>query len=202
MNFTVQDIVKLQIPLATLLVAAVFSWFMVYAADSRETKAQTELQSRQSDLAQARQRYLSSGTEKDNITKYLPIYQTLIDRDFIGEEQRLDWISDLRNVNQKHKLFGVVYTINAQEDYKPKFPVVTGHFKLHRSMMKLTLAMLHEEDLFTLFDALPREINPPFMLRDCTITQTNKNPHGKFEPNLNATCEINWLTITEPKVAP
>jgi hypothetical protein len=201
MNFTTADLRKLQIPLATLLVAAIFSWFMIHAANTRESMAQADLQLQQAKLEKAKQRYRSSGDEKENIAKYLPLYQTLIDRGFIGEEQRLDWISDLRNINLKHKLFGVIYTINAEEEYKPKFPVVTGSFKLHRSVMKLTLAMLHEDDLSTLMDSLPGEVNPPFMPRDCTITQTNNNSRGKFEPNLNAVCEIIWITMTEHKVA-
>lgn len=199
MNFTMRDLRKLQIPLVTLLVAAAFSWFMVTAADDREAKANEELQAQQVALDKARQQYQSSGTEQSNINKYLPIYQELIKRGFIGEEQRLDWISDLRNVNQRYKLFGVTYDISTQEDYKPKFPVNVGSFKLHRSVMKLTLAMLHEEDLITLFKALPGEINPPFMLRDCAITQTNNTFRGRFEPNLNAVCEIDWLTLAEPK---
>jgi hypothetical protein len=202
MNFTIADLRKLQIPLVTLLIAAVFAWFMVSAAQSRESKATDALQVQQAALDKARQQYQSSGTEKDNIAKYLPIYQKLIDRGFIGEEQRLDWISDLRNVNQRYKLFGVSYDIATQEDYKPKFPVNIGHFKLHRSVMTLTLAMLDEQDLMTLYTALPAEVNPPFMLRDCTITQTNSNLRGKFEPNLNSVCNIDWLTIAEPKATP
>jgi hypothetical protein len=202
MNFTMADLRKLQIPLVTLLIALAFSWFMFTAADSRKTKAQEDLQMEKAALDKARQQYLSSGSEKADITKYLPIYQKLIDRGFVGEEQRLDWISDLRNVNQHYKLFGVSYDIATQEEYRPKFPVNVGNFKLHRSVMRLTLAMLDEEDLITLFTALPGEINPPFMLRDCAITQTNASPRGRFEPNLNATCEIDWLTITEPKTTP
>lgn len=202
MNFAVADLRKLQIPLVTLLVALVFAWFVVASASNRETKAREALQTQQAELDKARQQYQSSGTEKESITKYLPIYQALIKRGFIGEEQRLDWITDLRNVNQKYKLFGVSYDIATQEDYKPKFPVSAGSFKLHRSVMKLTLAMLHEEDLFTLLTALPGESNPPFMPRDCAITQTNSNPRGKFEPNLNAVCEIDWLTLAEPKATP
>jgi hypothetical protein len=202
MNFTIADLRKLQIPLVTLLIALAFSWFMVTATDSRKTKAQEDLQLEQAALDKARQQYLSSGSEKADITKYLPIYQKLINRGFVGEEQRLDWISDLRNVNQHYKLFGVSYDIATQEEYRPKFPINVGNFKLHRSVMKLTLAMLDEEDLITLFTALPGEINPPFMLRDCAVTQTSTSLRGRFEPNLNAKCEIDWLTIAEPKTTP
>lgn len=204
MTLNKEDWQKLQMPLAILLVSIVLAWLLVSAASSRETQASEALQQQSALLEQARQQYRSSGTEKDNIEKYLPLYNNLIKRGFIGEEQRIDWISDLRNVNQANKFFGVNYEISAQEQYPPKFPVVTGPFKLRRSVMKLTFALLHENDLLTLFARLPSETNPPFMVRDCIVTKTNKELRGKFEPNLNAECEIDWLTIAEPnsKAAP
>jgi len=201
MNFTAEDFRKLQIPLITLVTALVIAWFIVSAAEKRELKATQNLQTQQAALEKARQQNQSSGTEKANIDKYLPLYENLIKRGFIGEEQRVDWISDIRKINQQYKLFGVTYDIGIQEDYKPAFPVNIGKFKLHRTVMKLTMALLDENDLFTLYTVLPTELNPPFMLRDCTLTRTNNKPRGKFEPNLNSECEIDWLTLAEPKKA-
>lgn len=198
MKFASADIRKLQIPLITLLAALVVAWLMVSMSSNRETKASEALKTQEAALEQARQRNQSSDTEIENITKYLPFYQGLIKRGFIGEEQRIDWISDIRKVNQQNKLFGVTYDIAAQEDYKPAFPVNVGSFKLHRSEMKLTMAMLYETDFLTLFAALPAETNPPFMLRDCTISRTNNTLRAKFEPNLDSECQIDWLTIAEP----
>lgn len=204
MTLTKEDLQKLQMPLAILLAAVVLSWLIASAAGGHESKANEALQQQKTALEKARQQYQSSGSEKENIAKYMPLYEGLIRRGFIGEEQRIDWISDLRNINRTHKLFGVNYTIAAQQDYQPKFPVATGPFKLRRSVMKLTFALLHENDLLTLFAELPSETNPPFMVRDCIVTRTNKELRGKFEPNLNAVCEIDWLTIAEPnsKAAP
>ena len=199
MKFTSGDSRKLQIPLITLLAALVISWLMISSADKREVKATEALKAQQAALEQAREKNQLSGIEKENIAKYLPLYEGLIKRGFVGEEQRIDWISDIRKINQENKLFGVTYDIAAQEDYKPTFPVKVGAFKLHRSVMKLTMAMLHEHDLMTLFNLLPAEINPPFMLRDCTITRSNTSLRGRFEPHLDSVCEIDWLTIAEPK---
>ncbi|MCE9633277.1 MAG: hypothetical protein K8Q92_03735 [Methylophilales bacterium] len=201
MKFSIEDLRKLQIPLITLLAALVLAYLMVSMTDSRQVKASEALQTQQAALEQARQKNQSSGTEKDNIAKYLPLYEGLIKRGFIGEEQRIDWISDIRKINQQNKLFGVIYNIDAQKDYKPAFPVNTGSFKLHRSEMKLSMAMLYENDLLTLFAALPAENNPPFMLRDCTISRTNNTLRGRFEPNLDSECEIDWLTLAEPTKA-
>jgi hypothetical protein len=198
MKFGLEDLRKLQIPLITLSGSLVLAWFMVSMAGNREAKATEALQTQEAALEQARQKNQSSGTEKENIIKYLPLYQNLIKRGFIGEEQRIDWISDIRKINQQYKLFGVTYNIDAQSNYKPDFPVNIGNFKLQRSVMKLSMAMLYENDFLTLFTTLPNEINPPFMLRDCTISKSNNTFRGKFEPNLDSECEIDWLTVTEP----
>lgn len=199
MNLTPEVFRKLQMHLLNLLAAIVLAWLITSAASNHEAKATETLQQQNAELEKARQQNQASGSEKENIIKYLPLYQDLIKRGFIGEEQRVDWVSDLRNISQRNKLFGVSYDIAAQEEYKPKFPVIAGSFKLHRSVMKLSFPLLHENDLLTPFEALPGEINTPFMLRDCTVTRAIKEMRGKFEPNLSATCEIDWLTMEEPK---
>lgn len=198
MKLTAQDWRKLQLPLITFGVALIIATLLYSATDARMVKAQQDLQSQKNALNQARSRYQTSGAEKDNIVQHLPMYQKLIQQGFIGEEQRVDWIDDLRNINMRYKFFGVSYDIGTMQDYKPTFPLDTGNFKLHHSTMKLTLAMLHEGDLFTLFQALPQEQNPPHLLRDCTITKVDGGGRGKFLPNLNSVCEIDWLTVTEP----
>lgn len=198
MKLTAQDWRKLQIPLITFGVALIIATLLYSATDSRLVKAKQSLQQQNGLLSQARSRYQTSGAEKDNIVKYLPMYQNLIQQGFVGEEQRVNWIDNLRNINIRYKLFGVGYDIGAMQDYKPTFPLDAGNFKLHRSSMKLTLALLHEGDLFTLYHALSQENNPPFMLRDCTINKVVGGGKNKFLPNLDSVCEIDWLTVTEP----
>jgi len=199
MNMSAQDWRKLQLPLITLGGAIIFSVLLYSATDARMVKAQEQLAQQQSELDKARQRYQTSGEEKANIIKFMPEYQKLIDRGFVGAEQRVDWIGDLRNISMQYKLFGVSYDIATQEeDYKPKFPLNAGNFKLHRSAMKVSFAMLHENDLQVLLAALPNEINAPFMTRDCIVERIQGGGRGKFLPNLSASCEIDWLTVTEP----
>lgn len=198
MKMTAQDWRKLQLPLITFGVALIIATLLYSATDARQQKAENDLQKQKSELSQARNRYQTSGQEKADIEEHLPLYDKLIKRGFVGEEQRVDWIDDLRNINMRHKLFGINYDIGAMQDFKPAFPLDVGNFKLHRSTMKVTLALLHEGDLITLIRALPQESNPPFLLRDCTITTVSGGGRGKFLPNLNSVCEIDWITVTEP----
>ncbi|HQR50354.1 MAG TPA: hypothetical protein PKW44_01805 [Methylophilaceae bacterium] len=199
MKLNAKDWQTLQPPLlalaAVLLVVFLLNWYTIRQQDL----AFQAMQAQQSQLEQARRHYQESGAEKEAIIKYLPHYQDLIDRGFVGEERRIEWIDHLRNVNQQYKLFGITYSIGSQEKYKPSFSLNSGPFELHRSAMKIESALLHEGDLLTIINAMSAANQAPFTLRDCTITRIATAARNKFLPNLNASCEIDWLTITEPQ---
>jgi hypothetical protein len=199
MKLTPQDWRKLRNPLIILGVAFIFTALLVgYAQHYQEQTAQA-LQTQESQLNQARQRYQSSGMEKETIVNYLPRYQGLINAGFIGEERRIEWVDNLRNIHQENKLFGINYSIASQEDYKPAIALNTGPFALRRSVMTLELSMLHEMDLITLVEALKDKETTPFMPRDCEIKRVATSITDKLAPNLVASCELDWLTIREPQ---
>jgi hypothetical protein len=201
MNLTRQDLVKLRFPLIFLGLTLVLVTLFVAYADHRKSGARQSRDMQQGKLNQARQRYQTSGTEKETITKYLPLYQELIDDGFVGEERRIEWVDSLRNIHEEHKLFGINYTIATQEEYKPTFALNVGPFALHRSVMKLELSMLHEGDLLTLVKALEEDQSTPFLVRDCEVTRTGSAISSNLTPNLRANCELDWLTIREPQAA-
>lgn len=197
MKHALQDWRRLWWPLAAFGMAMLISCLLYSVTASRRAEMEQLLQTRRLALAQAQERLLSSGSERENIVKFLPEYRRLMKRGFIGEEQRIDWIDDLRAIGLHYKLFPITYAIGTQQDYHPGFLPDTGHFRLHRSAMKFTLPLLHEQDLLTLLQALPAENNPPLMLRDCTIIRAAES-REKLAPRLAADCELDWLTIAEP----
>jgi len=199
MKLNPQDWMKLRNPIVGLALAIILVAFLMGAASQQKDAAQAALDKQQSQLNQARQRYQTSGQEKETIVKYLPVYQELIKQGFVGEERRIEWVDTLRNIHQQQKLFGIKYSIGAQEQYKPPFALNTGSFNLYRSVMKLELSMLHEGDLLTLINSLANEQSTPFMLRECEITQTAKVNPNKLAPYFQANCDLDWLTIHEPQ---
>lgn len=199
MNLSRQDWNKLRYPAIFLGAALIFTTLLVGYADKRQSEARQAVELQQGQLNQARQRYQSSGQEKETIIKYLPLYQQLIQDGFIGEERRLEWVDGLRTIHQQNKLFGINYTISTQEEYKPTFALNVGPFSLHRSIMKLELSMLHEGDLLTLLNTLDAQQSTPFIVRDCEITRLNEAITNNLVPNLQANCELDWLTIREPQ---
>lgn len=196
-----QDWRKLRNPLIGLGMALVLMALLLGYSGQRKQQAYILLQTQQNQLNQAHQHYQTSGMEKETIVKYLPRYQQLITRGFIGEERRIEWVDDLRTIHQQNKLFGINYSIGAQEQYKPAFTLNTGPFTLHRSIMKIELSMLHEGDLLTMIDALLARDATPFMPRECVITREVNSSKNKLAPNLMASCELDWITISEPQAA-
>lgn len=199
MKLNPQDLHKLRYPLISFAVALILMTLTVGYAEQRKNMMQQAVQKQQSLLNQARQRYQSSGLEKETIIQYLPLYQQLISRGFVGEERRIEWVDNLRTIQQQHKLFGINYSISTQEAYKPDFALNFGSFSAYRSIMKLELIMLHEGDLLTMIEALDAEQTTPFILRECEITRLAVNNVGRLTPNLVAKCELDWLTIHEPQ---
>ncbi|OIQ92407.1 hypothetical protein GALL_256280 [mine drainage metagenome] len=203
MKLDKQDWRKLQTPLLVLGVVVITVCGLFAAAQVYSTNQETAMQTQKNQLNAARQRYQSSGAEKDMITAYFPLYQALISKGFVGEERRIEWVEELRAQHNIHKLFGIKYSISPQTEYKPTFMTDLGSFVLHRSIMKLDLDMLHEGDLLQLTESLNSKKTSPFMLRDCEITRLNGSSVFSHQliANLHAQCELDWLTLREPATA-
>lgn len=199
MNLEKQDWQQLRTPMLILVIVIILAISLFGFARHFSTSQQNMLQNQQNLLHVARQRYQSSGAEKDMIIKYLPKYQELINRGFVGEERRIEWVEHLREQHRKHKLFAIKYSISHQENYTPAFAQSIGGLTLYRSVMKLELDLLHEGDLLQLTEALNAGNSAPFILRDCEINRLNPGSQlgNQLVANLHAQCAIDWLTLRE-----
>lgn len=199
MKLTQQDWQRLQPPLLGMGLALVLLGLLAFYAEAYESEQAAALQVQQAEFNQARQKYMSSGQERETIAQYLPLYQALISQGFVGEEQRIEWIAQLRQLHLQHKLFSIQYQIGEQETISPSYLPSMGSFSLHRSIMKLDMDLLHEEDLLTLLNGL-RQQTAPFIVRECEINRPigSKINTTLLTNNAKARCEIDWITLREP----
>lgn len=201
MTLTPNDWRKLRYPILGLGCALIFAGLLASFAEQYRTQKESSLQSAELAYNQARQKFESSGLERETIIKYLPQYNRLLTVGFVGEERRIEWIERLRQIHGQYYLFSIDYSIGQQEKYQPSFLSNMGSHTLNRSVMELKLDMLHEGDLIHLLDDL-HENTPPFMVRDCEITrpigaEVNVN---NLAANLRAKCELDWLTLRDPEL--
>ncbi len=201
MTLTQKDWRQLRFPILGLGLAMIAAGLLASFADQYRTEEKQALQVEQSLYNQARQKFESSGQEKETIIKYLPEYNRLLAQGFIGEERRIEWIERLRQIHGQYNLFSIDYSIGQQERYQPSFITNAGNHIINRSVMELKLDMLHEGDLIHLIEDLHQE-TPPFLVRECEITR----PIGadidskKMTANLKAVCEIDWITLRDPEL--
>lgn len=200
MKLEQNDWKKLQIPLAILGGIVLVVVVCIVFAQQYKVDQEQALLTQQNQLNAARQRYQSSGLEKEIITEFLPQYQALINKGFVGEERRIEWVERLREQHKNHKLFGIKYSIKQQEKYTPAFATNLGGFTLSRSIMQFELDMLHEGDLLQLTESLSGANAAALILRDCEITRLNEGGalSAQLTANLHAQCELDWLTLREP----
>ena len=202
MSLSQQDWRKLRYPIIGLGVALILAGLLAVVTDQYRNKNAKLVLAQQNLLNQARQKYQSSGQEKETIIQYLPAYNRLLASGFIGEERRIEWIESLRQIHGQNKLFSIDYSIGLQENYKPSFLPNMGNFRLNRSVMSVKLDMLHEGDILALLDGLHQQTTP-FIVRDCEVKRAVGAQINTKDvvANLQAACEIDWLTLRDPQLS-
>lgn len=141
-------------------------------------------------------KYFAVDEEEKLIKKFYPLFVDLYNEGVIGRERRLNWIEMLRKAGEDIKIPGLSYEIKSQEVYKPGFPVKLGQYKLYRSVMNLNMQLLHEGDLFRLFEALDNNALGSYNVSNCTIAAKGKEISDNTESgNLIVRCELSWYTI-------
>ena len=191
---TQADLQALRNPLLALAAVLLIGATAIYYTDRLRVAAQVQLRQQQAQLKEARTRVQKSGDEKDVIVKYLGAYQQLQRAGFVGEEQRINWLDGLRLANQEADLFGVDYQIGTQGPYPFAAIYDPGQLVLNRSRMQLRFRLLHEEDLVRFLAALRRRGGGIFTVDQCMLQRIDTRGVIRYQPNVNAECELSWIT--------
>jgi len=71
-----------------------------------------------------------------------------------------------------------------------------GRYSLFKSVMNLNMQLLHEGDLFRLFEILDEKAKGAYNIENCTITSTSTRIlEAPGSANLSARCELIWHSI-------
>ena len=185
---------SLILPILLLLAVIAAAAAAVKLTDDQARDARNKLSAQQTQLRDAQNRVQKSGAEKEMIARYLPDYQKLGALGFVGEEQRINWLDALRNANQKGAMFGINYDIAARQPYPHAAALAPGQMNIMQSMMKLRFPMLHEEDLPKFFEYLSEQNAGVFIVDQCTVRRAASTQSTRFQPNMNAECQLAWIT--------
>ncbi|MBI4191567.1 MAG: hypothetical protein HY525_13640 [Betaproteobacteria bacterium] len=189
------DLRALKAPLIALILMVAIGAGLVYYTNLTLKQAQLASAQQQKQLRDARVRLQKSGDEKDIIVRYLRSYQYLQRLGFAGDEQRINWLDGLRVANQQTQLFGVDYEISTQQPYPYANELDPGQLTLHQSLMKLSIKLLHEDDLMRFLATLAKQGAGVFSVNQCVVDRLDTGGSIRFQPNLRADCELAWITV-------
>lgn len=173
--------------------AAVFA-SNYYKTDAADYKAQTQ-QIRDT----AYSRFAQVETEKREIRAYQPQFVALRSKGLVGEENRLDWIENIRQVQEQRRLLSLSYDIAPQQPVTLEQPLMQGDYQLRASRMSLHMELLHEMDLFNFLDDMKRRNY--FAVQECSLRRQAGAANQPNSPNLAADCTLNWLTLQPAALA-
>lgn len=160
-------------------------------------KKQQELITAQTNLNQVKERYAQSRDEGQELRTALPLYESLFQRGFIGEEQRLNWIETISQIRSSRIFYDIEYKIEAQQPYN--LEPAPELFSVFASPMTIQFDLLHEEDLLNFLNDLQNKAKGMFVLTECTVERKeDANIDSKTTPaKLKSSCNMNWISIKD-----
>lgn len=200
MTLTLKDLASMRLPAAILIATLVLSAVLIQFSSAKLKTVDVQRHAQAAALKEARDRYQRSGEEREAILRYLPAYHKLQSEGLVGAEQRIEWIEGLRSANKQAGLFGVTYQLEARKPF-----LLLGHGNpasqfLQQSLMKLSFGLVHEGDLMRFLQMLATEQSGTFFIRGCIIDRpVRTDTPAPRQPNLNAQCDLSWLTIDPGK---
>lgn len=170
----------------------------VMATQGMLAQAHGELSQAKSAREQAQARLARATDEERDIREKLVDYRKLLDRGFIGEEQRLDWIDRIAAIKSARKLFDVKYTIEPRRPVDYPGLSGKGNVEFLASPMKLDMQLLHEEDLFRFIGDLRGALSAYVFVKACNVDRADRGLSDRgVAPRLHANCEIDLVTIRD-----
>ncbi len=133
----------------------------------------------------------------DLLEQYRTLFNGYKSSGLVGKERRLSWIESLEATNKVIKLPNLSYRLLPREEFeRPGLKVKRG-VEVNSAAMELNMGLLHEEDIFSVFEGLRLSIKSLFVVDSCILTRNRKlgQPLDTRRANLTANCVIRWVTI-------
>ena len=200
MKLSTADFYPIRWSILAACASALISAAILHTSGEYVQSAQNERNSAKNRLNDAHDRLAAASQDQENMAIYAGEYGALLERNIIGDDQRLDWMEGLEQLRQKNLVADFRYSIAPQKNYTSQPPLDSGNFEIRYSEMKLQFDLLHEAQLLNFFAALRAGIKGHYQLESCTLqrhgaagTKSHDNPVATAY--LKAECSGGWITL-------
>jgi hypothetical protein len=184
-----------------LFIAIVFAAIIIFFGMQYEDGKYNEYTAAKSSLSATHNKYKKLVEDLDLIHLYTKTYTDYRSSGLVGSERRLSWIETLESVNDVLKLPKLTYALAPQQGFsKPKLKVDRA-VQVNSTPMDLKMDLLHEEDLFAVFEGIDGIIKNLYTLDSCSIKRRGAvgSSLSTKNANLSADCKMRWITIDVKK---
>ncbi len=193
-------LLKSQKEIVLFLLVLLISVIVVVVSQAVWSSSKETLQSAQSDLDYARERYYEAIDRKRLLALYEKKYQELINNGIVGNENRLNWVDVIESATVRFKIPYIKYRIEKRKAVSSvrlsfRYPDI----KLFKSSMTLEMQLLHEGDLFNIINHLDKVARGLFDIQSCSISRNYRTEISLLDSttgkNFTALCKLNWYTM-------
>ena len=184
----------IKIPLIIFLLVMVFSIVIIAVSNSYLEHAYDARESEKRSMRIWKNKINAAKESNKVVGEYESRYKTLLKKNIVGEENRLNWLETIQATANARGLSSVKYNVTSQHLLIDK----TGQHQaqglnVYRSNMIVDMEMAHEGDLFAILNTLEDKAQGLFTVDKCNIEQNVKIL--KNTGNMRAHCELGWYTI-------
>jgi len=196
-RLTREELKRLLAPAAVALVLLIAGAAIIWSANGALAAAQRDLAAAQAERRQNAEKLARIAEEEREVSQKIDLYRRLKGLNILGEERRLEWADAMTRIRTQRELLDLRYSVDRQKLVlsaagKP------ASVDFYSSVMKVDLALLHEEDLLRFLADLRQSGNAFYSVRKCELTRTGQAVTGAtMTPRLQALCEIDLITIVD-----
>lgn len=181
--------------LASMLMAAIGVGLVVYAQEKYQRAHRAQIEAA-AEHRRINDKLKQVRNEESEIHEKSMHFTALQERGVIGEEQRLDWVEQLKEIRDTRHLQDMTYEISprrrldADGAADPVF---------YASAMHLRFKALHEEDLTRLLNDLRQHARAHIRVRACTLSRLPSDAgQAPGMARLLVDCQMDWITVRQP----
>jgi len=203
-RFSQDDFRRIQWSLLALVVLALLGAAVVFGSLQATKAARAEARKVEAERGEIRIKLARARDEEQEIRAKIARYQGLINRGYVTEEQRLDWIERIAQIKAARKLIDVQYELMPQRTVESALlpeGAAGGGYEFMSSAMRLQMQLLHEGDLLGFLADLRANVRALIVVRQCKVERIARNGSTErgAQAQLKADCDIEWITMREKK---
>ena len=199
-EYNKEDLLLIKVRLLIFVMCVILAGGIFWGTRYIENSAVKELQQTRNEMDNVRSAIATIQADEVTVKNYIDTYRSLQTKGVVGTEDRLQLLELLAQIRTQHELFPVNLNIGQQAELNLAYQNTAGStgqsVKLRSSVLEISFALLHEEDLSRFLDDILGD-SQFLQPAACQLSANNvSNTNYYFlDKHFTASCSLYWYTF-------